>query len=214
MLEDSLFESNRNSRTRTPATLVSSVVVHCMVVGVLIVIPLLQIQAVPAPRIDLSLSVSKPPDPQRPVEVFVQERRVSSELQIDPNDLIAPLAIRTEVAFLIDEPSMELSASGFRESRGVGSLLRELTGNPPEREAVALPSAVPVVAPSEPDPEPIRRGGTVQQANLIHQVLPSYPPIARLAGIRGVVVLEAVISKDGTIESLRVVSGHPFFSLH
>jgi periplasmic protein TonB len=34
-----------------------------------------------------------------------------------------------------------------------------------------------------------------------------YPPIAKTAGVSGTVVLEAVISKAGTIENLRIVSG-------
>ena len=38
---------------------------------------------------------------------------------------------------------------------------------------------------------------------------PIYPPLAKQARIQGMVRLEAEISKQGTIESLRVVSGHP-----
>ena len=38
---------------------------------------------------------------------------------------------------------------------------------------------------------------------------PVYPPLARSARIQGTVVLSAVISKAGTMENLRVVSGHP-----
>jgi protein TonB len=39
-------------------------------------------------------------------------------------------------------------------------------------------------------------------------VKPVYPQIARQTRTQGVVVLEAVISKDGSVDSLRVVSGH------
>jgi protein TonB len=52
-------------------------------------------------------------------------------------------------------------------------------------------------------------GGNVQQANIIEQVRPVYPPLAKQARIQGVVVLEAVIGKDGTIQNLRVITGHP-----
>jgi protein TonB len=47
---------------------------------------------------------------------------------------------------------------------------------------------------------------------LIRQVVPSYPPLALAAHVQGVVVLEAIISKEGTIDSLRVVSGHPLLT--
>lgn len=40
-------------------------------------------------------------------------------------------------------------------------------------------------------------------------MLPTYPSLARAARIEGTVVLQAIISKQGTIENLKVVSGHP-----
>ena len=47
------------------------------------------------------------------------------------------------------------------------------------------------------------------EANLVHRVQPAYPPLARAARIQGPVVLQAVISKSGTIENLQVLNGHP-----
>ena len=44
---------------------------------------------------------------------------------------------------------------------------------------------------------------------LIHRVQPDYPVIAKRAGIQGQVVISALISKEGAIENLRVLSGHP-----
>jgi protein TonB len=41
---------------------------------------------------------------------------------------------------------------------------------------------------------------------------PVYPTIARQTRVQGVVVMEAVISKDGSVDRLRVISGHPFLS--
>jgi TonB family protein len=62
---------------------------------------------------------------------------------------------------------------------------------------------------SGPGPSRVRVGGAVQSANLISQVAPVYPPLAQQARIQGEVVLEAVISREGAITNLRVVSGHP-----
>ena len=47
---------------------------------------------------------------------------------------------------------------------------------------------------------------------LVHKVQPVYPPLARQARIYGQVVLQAVISKAGTIENLHLVSGHPMLT--
>jgi protein TonB len=42
---------------------------------------------------------------------------------------------------------------------------------------------------------------------LIQKTIPVYPPIAKAARVSGTVVLQAIISKQGTIENLRVISG-------
>jgi periplasmic protein TonB len=47
------------------------------------------------------------------------------------------------------------------------------------------------------------------QGSLIHTVQPVYPPLARAARVQGSVVLSAIIGKDGAIETLRALSGHP-----
>jgi protein TonB len=76
-----------------------------------------------------------------------------------------------------------------------------------------------VPPPSQQPPTPptlktelFRQGGDVQAANLIYQVKPVYPPIAIQTRVQGAVVLEAIISKEGMIESLRVISGHPLLN--
>jgi periplasmic protein TonB len=79
-----------------------------------------------------------------------------------------------------------------------------------------LPSAAPPPPPpppakveKPPTPSRIRVGGNVQQASLLRQPKPTYPPLAKQARIQGTVRFEAVIAKDGTIQNLRVLSGHP-----
>jgi protein TonB len=49
----------------------------------------------------------------------------------------------------------------------------------------------------------------VTQGLKIRDVKPTYPALARQARIQGTVVLQAVISKEGAIENLKVLSGHP-----
>ncbi len=70
------------------------------------------------------------------------------------------------------------------------------------------PTAVPKVA----TPQRVRVSQGVSQGLLIHQVKPTYPPLARQARIQGTVVLQAVIGKDGNIQNLKVVSGHPMLA--
>ena len=58
-------------------------------------------------------------------------------------------------------------------------------------------------------PRSIRVGGNVSQANLVYQVAPVYPAIAKSAHISGTVVLHAIIGQDGTVQNLQYISGPP-----
>lgn len=55
--------------------------------------------------------------------------------------------------------------------------------------------------------KPLHVGAGMTQGLVIHKVQPVYPPGARRARVQGSVVLQAIISKEGTIENLRVLSG-------
>ena len=70
-----------------------------------------------------------------------------------------------------------------------------------------VPVAPPPAAPAPTAPSP--RISHVMEGNLVRRVQPVYPPLAVQARIQGMVVLRAVISREGIIENLQVVSGHP-----
>lgn len=68
------------------------------------------------------------------------------------------------------------------------------------------------VAPPPGKAQPVRVDGALQATKLVRRVNPVYPPLAAQARVQGVVVLEVLISNEGDIDSLRVVSGHPMLS--
>jgi protein TonB len=211
MLEDSLFESQGRSKTRKPLTVVVSVIVHVATIVVLVLIPLIQIQAITIPPIDQSLLAPRFDVPKH-VEVFSAQPRIQKSIQADPNILTAPESIPNVIAY-IDEPTIpNLPSSPVANS--IGSLLREVINSTAEEIKPSDPGPPPLPPPSPPvmKIDPIRQGGLVQAANLIYRVNPAYPPLARAARVQGIVVVEAVISREGLIESLRVVSGHPLLS--
>jgi TonB family protein len=55
----------------------------------------------------------------------------------------------------------------------------------------------------------IRVGGNIVAARILKRVQPMYPPLARQTRISGTVRLHAIIGKDGAVEQLEVISGHP-----
>ena len=72
----------------------------------------------------------------------------------------------------------------------------------------------PVPPPTDTSPNVIERrkvSELQQMAQLITRVEPQYPPLAIHTRREGRVELHALISPDGTIESLEVISGDPFF---
>lgn len=72
------------------------------------------------------------------------------------------------------------------------------------------PPPQPHPAPAVKTPEKPRLvGGDVQAAKLLKKVMPVYPALAKQARISGTVHLMGVVAKDGTIQQLRVVDGHP-----
>ena len=72
--------------------------------------------------------------------------------------------------------------------------------------------STPVAVPKVATPQRVRVSQGVTQGLLIRKVQPNYPPLARQARIQGSVLLQAEISKDGTIENLRLISGHPMLA--
>jgi protein TonB len=56
------------------------------------------------------------------------------------------------------------------------------------------------------------RVSVMMQGNLLHRVEPEYPTIAKQAGIQGIVVIRAFISREGTIERTQLLSGHPLLA--
>jgi protein TonB len=68
---------------------------------------------------------------------------------------------------------------------------------------------VNVVLAAEPSSKPLPISSGVSAGNLIAPIRPEYPSIAKAAHVEGTVVIDAIISRVGTIESIRVLSGPP-----
>jgi protein TonB len=211
MLEDALFESQGRNKKRNPITVAVSILAHVAAVGGLVLIPLLQTQALTLPPIDTSLlapRIERPPS----IPVFVKGHAApASHTNADAVLFTEPISIPRVIA-TVDEPlTSDFPNLPIGNVPGVGRFLNNLTSTGHE---IGVPQPPPVTPPTPPPPppavdtRPIRKGGEVVAANLIYQVKPVYPPLAIKTRVQGVVVLEAVISKEGTISSLRVVSGH------
>jgi protein TonB len=73
-------------------------------------------------------------------------------------------------------------------------------------------NSTPMSVPEIATPQRVRVSQGVTQGLLLRKVQPAYPPLARQARIQGSVLLQAEISKDGSIENLHLISGHPMLA--
>jgi protein TonB len=73
-------------------------------------------------------------------------------------------------------------------------------------------SSAAVAVPKAATPTRVRVSQGVSAGLLIRKVQPNYPQLAKQARIQGQVVLQAEISKDGTIQNLQLISGHPMLA--
>ena len=213
MLEDSLFESQGRGKTRKPFTMAIAVVAHAVTITGLVLIPLLQTQAITLPAINLPLLVPRANIPESAVPLIPAQPHIQQYTQPASDALTAPIAIPDHIV-LADDSAPPQFTGLLPGGEGAGKTLSNLFA--PKESGILPPLEPPAPPPPPPAPviktERIRKGGLIQAANLIHQVNPIYPRLAQQARAQGVVVLAAVISKEGTVESLRVVTGHPLLN--
>ena len=72
----------------------------------------------------------------------------------------------------------------------------------------ALPPPPPPPAPPAPK-QVYQVGGDIRPPQKIREVAPRYPAIAQASRVEGIVILEALISEDGSVQNVRVLRGKP-----
>ena len=199
MFEDSLVESRVGQVSSSKRwTTLASIGLQGVIVGVVMMLPLLHPETLPfrveAPKVVMPL-VPKPPLPV----VIERESAASSS-------------------------SVELPGVTRELAKSLLPSLHPVVGDPPPLapfgNRMGMPDGLPGVlevgdahGPAvsvRPEPKPagllhVSRG--VSEGMLLTPIRPVYPVIAKAAHVEGTVVVEAVISRAGTIESLHVVSG-------
>jgi periplasmic protein TonB len=64
-------------------------------------------------------------------------------------------------------------------------------------------------APAEPPSGPLRVGGDVKAPTVVTRIEPKYTETARAGRVAGVVIVEAIIDKNGNVDQVKVVKGLP-----
>lgn len=204
-------------KTKKSWTVMVAFAVQIVLIVVLVILPMIFFDVLPAATFASFLVAPPPPPPPPPPPAAAAPVKIVKVIprQFDAGKLMAPKAIPKEIATIREDELPPPTAGvggvvgGVGGGVGGGALGGVLGG---------IIGSVPTAAPPPPPPpkkeEPkvvqrLRIGGAVQQAKLVRQPRPVYPPLAKQARISGTVKLSAIISKDGTIQHLEVISGHP-----
>jgi protein TonB len=210
MFEDSLIESGGRLRSKRGATTVLSFVLQAILLGILILIPLIYTEALPKQQLMTFLVAPPPPPPPPPPPAATMVKVVKQVIsEINNGQLRTPTKIPEKVQMIKEEEAPPPVS-------GIGGVVGGVPGGVPGGQMGGviggIISSTPVAVPKVATPVRVRVSQGVSQGLLIHQVKPAYPALARQARIQGAVVLQAVIAKDGTIQGLKVVSGHPMLA--
>lgn len=208
MFQDSLFESGGRLKTKRLWTTLLSVFMQGFLIGILILIPLIYTEALPRQQLMTFLVAPPPPPPPAPPAPAVQQVKVV-QTDIENGRLRTPDRIPQKVAMIKEEeaPPPVSNMGGV-----VGGVPGGVPGGQMGGVLGGILSSTSMTAPKIAAPQRVRLSQGVTEGNLVNKVTPLYPDIAKRARIQGIVVLQAVISKQGAIENLRVVSGHPMLT--
>jgi protein TonB len=202
MFAESILETSWAQRSRRSWTTLTSFGLQAFVMGLLLLLPLITPVGLPFlkplhPPIALAVPRGAPPAAPQPHPTAPAESNLRNGV------LIMPHEIPRDIALIHETEAPAQGPVGPYVPGGMGN--GDLRGIPS-----SLGTEVNPVVPAPPPPVVRRvRVSQMSPGSLIRRVQPVYPQLARSARIQGSVVLTAIISKEGTIENLRVIDGHP-----
>ena len=209
MFADSVLDFGDQSKRKAVAT-TTSFIINVLCIMLMLAVPLMFTEELPKAQLLTLLVAPPPPPPPPPPAAAVQ--RVVREIQTDvlnTGQLRTPSRIPQKVQMIKEEEAPPPMAATGGVVGGVaggipGGQLNGVIGSIVNTTSnLGVPKFVPVV------PQRVRISQGVTKGLLIRRVEPTYPTLARAARVQGEVVLSAVISVNGEIENLQLVSGHP-----
>jgi protein TonB len=186
------------------STTILSFALQTMLIGVLILIPLIYTDALPKQQLMTFLVAPPPPPPPPPPPAAAPVRVVKIQSEMTNGQLRTPTKIPQKIQMIKEEEAPpDLGGAGVP-----GGVPGGIPGGSAGGVIGGILSSQPVAVPKVATPARVRVSQGVSAGLLIRKVQPSYPPLARQARIQGQVVLQAEISKEGTIQNLQLISGH------
>jgi len=197
MFEDSTFESTGRIKTRSRRWMFAAFTLNGSIVVALVLVPLIYPNALPSHMIPSLLVAPAAPQPETPPPP-VHTRAVTPHdfSEFNEGRITAPPRIPTIIRY-VDRGERPFAGPIAIDS-GTGI---------PGGDGSPFGKGQPVTVVRPPAPSTVHLPSKLVDGFLIYKSVPQYPIIAKTAGVQGTVVLQAAISKSGTIENLQVISG-------
>lgn len=207
LFADSLVESSSSERRRRGLATTLSIVFQCTVITSLLIVPLMFTEALPTQQLLTFLVAPPPPPPPPPPAAALVTKAVETDM-VNDGQLRTPTRIPQKVEMIREEeappPAMAGGVVGGVPGGIPGGQLGGVIGG-----IISSSSNSTAIAPKLEPVKRVRVSQGVTRGMVISKIEPTYPKIALAARVTGVVLLKAVISKEGEIKELQVVSGHP-----
>ena len=191
-------------RHRKQRALLISIIVQIVIVAALVLFPLLTKGENIATQV-----VMFPPVPYSPVRA----RGAAKPATQPPHSKPATCSFCFQPKSIPPNIDMHVHSQPI-----VDQLQPDGLGIPGAPEGKSIPGTLPGIDTRRDTPPPppvvkerLRVSESVIAARLIRRIEPSYPPFAVQIRREGRVELHAIIATDGSIQSLEVLSGDPFF---
>jgi protein TonB len=198
MFGDTLLESSSKGRKGKKWPMATAFAVEAIVGAVVVIVPLLSTGVIPvSARVPIYT-------PLKPVTVEPVDRVVKPPRSCDG---CGPSAGRSTAVVLVSNNQNRIYAGPPVETTERPELARPGSEGPDN-----LPKDLIENGPGKADvrPGPTRLAVShLSEAQLVNRVEPVYPHVAAIAGIQGQVKLHAIIARNGSIQSLNAISGHP-----
>lgn len=190
---------------RNPLQLAVSVVVHVVIIGAVLIMPLLFTQDLDLRAFQTVFLVAPPPPPAAPPPAPAEAMRAARPMApaVDLAKLTAPAVIPTKVKIVVDNTAPPEPGEGVVGGvpGGVpGGVVGGILGGVVENTSAIAP-------PPPPARRIVRVGGEVKPPVPISTPDPRYPIIALAGHIEGIVVIDAIIDEQGNVVQAKAVSG-------
>jgi protein TonB len=182
--------------------IVLSTTAQALAVTTILVLPALFVaEQLPEIPTMMAFVAPPPPPPAPPPPPMQRPAPAKTVAQAQPTPSTSELAAPVEAPKTIEpEPAgpeyLDEGVPGGVEGGVPGGIVGGVVGGLPEPPP---PPAPPVTR------APVRIGGQIQAPTLIHRVEPFYPPTAVDARLQGLVILEAVVDRDGHVAEVKVL---------